>query len=74
MRLGKGGDRLKRIGKIGGEADAVGPAGDRFLPIARLACDFAGLQKVVAHQIFGGLTPFGVLVTEHARDLLLEFE
>ena len=74
MRLRKGGYHLKWIRKIGGEADAVRPAHDRFLPIARLACDFARFQKVVAHQVFGGLTTFGVLVSEYAHDLLLEFE
>ena len=74
MRFRKRFDHVKRIRKIGRDADAARTTDDRLFPKAGLAGNFACLQEIITHQIFSCLSALRIFVAEFLGYLLLKLK
>src|SRR5947207_12019148 len=74
MRFSECFDHLEWVCELGREADAVRRSDNRLFPETGAPRNFTGVQKVIAHQMFGRLAVLRVFVAELSRDLFLEFE
>ena len=74
MGLRKRFDHVKRVRKIGWDADAARTPDHGLFPKAGLTCNLACLEEIVTHQTFGGLTSLGIFVAESLCDLLLKLK
>src|SRR5256886_8278814 len=74
MGLRKRFDHVKRVRKIGWDADAARTPDDSLFPKAGLTSNLACLEEIITHQIFSGLASFRIFVAEFLCDLLLKLK